>query len=309
MSLTVAQGEILGLVGESGSGKSVCALSVLRLLPKRSATISGSIRFRGEELTTASERRVRQIRGKEISMVFQEAALNPSFTIGRQIVESLRIHEGLRGAAARTRALESLQSVGIPDAKQRLDEYPHQLSGGMRQRVMIAIALVCNPKLLLADEPTTALDVTIQAQILRLLTSLCRASNMGMILVTHDLGVVADVADRVVVMYAGQLMEEATVDELFRRPLHPYTEGLLRSTPRLDDPPKARMRVIKGGLPSPYEPTVGCPFSARCEYALDRCHNEMPPIEVSDGHKVACWRHAELTLVGERAGDPVGGLQ
>ena len=304
MSYHVRSQEVLGIVGESGSGKSVSAMSVLRLLPRRVGEIvEGSICFNGEELTRVSERRMRRIRGGEISMIFQESALNPSYTVGSQITEILQVHEKLKNDEAERRAIESLELVGIPDATRRFKEYPHQLSGGMRQRAMIAIALACNPALLFADEPTTALDVTIQAQILDLLRRLSDSNKMAMVLITHDLGVVAEVVDRVLVMYAGRVMEEAPVEALFERPLHPYTEGLLNSTPRLSDEPKSPLRAISGQLPDPYEPSVGCPFAPRCPYVEERCEQEIPPLEDVSGRKVACFRHTELTLVGDDPGE------
>ena len=303
ISYTVREGEVLGIVGESGSGKSVSALSVLGLLPKRVGhVVGGSIRFRGEELVGRGERRIRRLRGREIAMVFQESALNPSYTVGYQLVEMLRLHEDISKDDAKQRAIEQLALVGIADPTRRFDEYPHQLSGGMRQRVVIAIALACTPSLLFADEPTTALDVTIQAQILQLLRDLSDRSGMALVLITHDLGVVAESVDRVLVMYAGRVMEEAKVDDIFRRPLHPYTEGLLASSPALEDAPKSRMRAIPGGLPNPYEDTPGCPFAPRCAYVEDRCRTEVPPlVDVGGGRRVACLRHEELTLVGDAA--------
>jgi oligopeptide/dipeptide ABC transporter ATP-binding protein len=299
LSYQLRRGEVLGIVGESGSGKSVSALSVLGLLPRRVGQITnGSIRFKGEELTRASQRRLRRLRGREIAMIFQESALDPSYTVGAQLLEILHIHERLSRSEATGRALESLRRVGIADPDRLFKAYPHQLSGGMRQRVMIAIALSCSPELLFADEPTTALDVTIQAQILQLLRDLTSSNDMAMVLVTHDLGVVAESVDRVLVMYAGQVMEEAPVDDLFERPLHPYTEGLLSSTPSLDDEPKSRLRAIPGNLPSPYDNSPGCPFAARCPYAQERCLTEVP-LEVIGNRKVACVRHNEIRLVGD----------
>lgn len=301
VSFKVREGEVLGIVGESGSGKSVSALSVLGLLPRRVGHIvGGSIRFRGEELVGVRQKRLRRLRGSEIAMVFQESALNPSYTVGYQLVEMIRLHEKISKADARSRAIEQLALVGIADPERRFGEYPHQLSGGMRQRVMIAIALACSPALLFADEPTTALDVTIQAQILELLRELTQHSSMALILITHDLGVVAESVDRVLVVYAGQVMEEASVDDLFRRPLHPYTEGLLASSPSLQDEPKGRMRAIPGGLPKPYVDAPGCAFAPRCAYVEDRCRTEAPPlVELSGGRRVACLRHDELALAGD----------
>ena len=298
VSFHVNPGETLGIVGESGSGKSVTSLSVMRLIPQPPGEIQprSHIFFRGddgemEDLATASEKRMRQIRGNDIAMIFQEpmTSLNPVFRVGDQIVESLRLHQGLGKKAARDRAIEMLQLVGIPIPHQRVDEYPHQLSGGMRQRVMIAMALACNPKLLIADEPTTALDVTIQAQILELLNRLQEEIGMSIILITHDLGVVAETCDRVIVMYAGQVFEEGPVDDVFHDPQNPYTEGLLRSMPRLGEDVE-RLAVIPGVVPSPLAWPHGCRFNERCPYAWEKTEQEEPPLfEIGPGRKNKCW--------------------
>jgi peptide/nickel transport system ATP-binding protein len=297
VSFHVAPGETLAIVGESGCGKSVTALSVLRLIPSPPGRIvSGSIRFAGRDLLGLSEAAMRDVRGNEISMIFQEpmTSLNPVLTIGRQIAETLTLHQGLDRRAALARAVDMLRLVHIPEAERRIAEYPHQLSGGMRQRVMIAMALACNPKLLIADEPTTALDVTIQAQILDLMRELKAKIDTAIVLITHDLGVVAEMAQRVVVMYAGRKAEEAPVGTLFRRPLHPYTKGLLASVPRLgatievDEAP--RLAEIAGTVPSLKEPIPGCPFETRCALATDICRREMPAFEAKEpGHFAACF--------------------
>src|SRR5438552_5881872 len=297
VSLHVFPGETLAVVGESGCGKSVTALSVLRLIPSPPGRIvSGAIRFAGRDLLGFSEAEMRQVRGNEISMIFQEpmTSLNPVLTIGRQIAETLTLHQGLDHRAALDQAVDMLRLVHIPEARRRIGEYPHQLSGGMRQRVMIAMALACNPKLLIADEPTTALDVTIQAQILDLMRELKQKIDAAIVLITHDLGVVAEMAQRVVVMYAGRKAEEAPVGPLFRRPLHPYTKGLLASVPRLGAPPAVeeapRLAEIVGSVPSLKEVIPGCPFEARCSFATDICRREMPAFDEKEpGHFAACF--------------------
>jgi len=297
VSFHVIPGETLAIVGESGCGKSVTALSILRLIPSPPGRIvSGAIRFAGRDLLGLSEAEMRQVRGNEISMIFQEpmTSLNPVLTIGRQIAETLTLHQGLDHKAARDRAADLLRLVHIPEAQRRLTEYPHQLSGGMRQRVMIAMALACNPKLLIADEPTTALDVTIQAQILDLMRELKQKIDAAIVLITHDLGVVAEMAQRVVVMYAGRKAEEAPVGRLFRRPLHPYTKGLLASVPRLgaslDHERAPRLAEIAGTVPSLREPIPGCPFETRCAFATDICRREMPAFDEKEpGHFAACF--------------------
>ena len=278
VSFDIGRRECLGIVGESGSGKSVSALSILRLHARATSRVSsGSIVFNGRDLLTVPEPQMRRIRGAEIAMIFQDpmSSLNPVLTIADQIMEPLRLHQGLAAAAARKRAIELLGLVRIPDAARRIDDYPHQLSGGMRQRVVIAIAIACQPKILIADEPTTALDVTIQSQILQLLKELQSELDMSVILITHDLGVIAQFADRVVVMYAGQVIESAPVQELFAKPLHPYTDGLLAAIPRLDGEP-GRLRSIAGSIPDPSVHIPGCRFSPRCPGALPVCH-VIPP--------------------------------
>ncbi len=296
VSYDVQAGETLAVVGESGSGKSVTALSILRLVPEPPGRIvGGKIVFKGRDLVQASTAEMRRIRGKEISMIFQEpmTSLNPVFTCGEQITETLILHDRLDRRTARQRAIEMLQLVGIPAPEQRVDEYPHQMSGGMRQRVMIAMALACRPSILIADEPTTALDVTIQAQILELLKGLQREFGMAVILITHDLGVVAETADRVAVMYAGQVVETADVRTLFRRPLHPYTAGLQASLPKLGGT-RERLRVIPGNVPNPARFPQGCRFHPRCPVAQQRCLT--PPELRSFGadHLARCWRADEI---------------
>ncbi|MGI9334255.1 MAG: ABC transporter ATP-binding protein [Gammaproteobacteria bacterium] len=296
-------GETLGIVGESGCGKSVTAMSILRLLPQPPARIeSGEILFEGCNLLDLPDREIRQIRGNDISMIFQEpmTSLNPVRTVGGQISEAIALHQGLSERQARERAIEILDRVRVPDARQRAAEYPHQLSGGMRQRVMIAMALSCNPKVLIADEPTTALDVTIQAQILDLMRDLKNDFGTAIILITHDLGVVAEMAERVVVMYAGRKVEEAPVTELFARPLHPYSYGLMGSVPRLSEAAKThgrrvRLNEIAGMVPSLREEIVGCAFAPRCNYAVERCTVEAPRLEEHrPGHQSACWEADRL---------------
>jgi len=302
VSFHVFPGETLAIVGESGCGKSVTALSVLRLIPSPPGRIvSGAIRFAGRDLLDLSEAEMRQVRGNEISMIFQEpmTSLNPVLTIGRQIAETLTLHQGLDHKAALNRAVDMLRLVHIPEARRRIGEYPHQMSGGMRQRVMIAMALACNPKLLIADEPTTALDVTIQAQILDLMRELKQKIDAAIVLITHDLGVVAEMAQRVVVMYAGRKVEEAPVGNLFRRPLHPYTKGLLASVPRLgaslDHERAPRLAEIAGTVPSLKDPIPGCPFEARCAFATDICRREMPAFDEKEpGHFAACFHSNQV---------------
>jgi peptide/nickel transport system ATP-binding protein len=299
VSFHVMPGETLAIVGESGCGKSVTALSLLRLIPSPPGRIvSGSIRFAGRDLLSLTDPQMRDVRGNQISMIFQEpmTSLNPVMTIGKQIGEILMLHQGLGRIRARQRAVEMLRLVHIPEAERRIEQYPHQLSGGMRQRVMIAMALACNPKLLVADEPTTALDVTIQAQILDLMRELKQKIDAAIILITHDLGVVAEMAERVVVMYAGHKAEEAPVKALFSRPLHPYTKGLLGSVPRLgvasvQAPP--RLAEIPGTVPSLREAIPGCPFAARCAFATDICRSEMPAFEEKEKEHFAACFHSD----------------
>ena len=291
VSFDLAPRETLGIVGESGCGKSVTALSILRLIAPETGRVEGSIRFAGEEITALSNEDMRALRGHRIAMIFQEpmTSLNPVLTIGTQIAESVVRHMGLSWRAARERAREMLDLVRIGDARRCLDQYPHQLSGGMRQRVMIAIALACNPQVLIADEPTTALDVTIQAQILDLMLELKEKLGTAIIMITHDLGVVAETCERAIVMYAGRVAEEATVENLFARPLHPYSRGLQRALPRADAE-GARLAEIRGIVPSLREPIPGCAFAPRCELATERCRATQPALTpFGAGHQVACW--------------------
>lgn len=291
VSFQVDEGEILAIVGESGSGKSVTSLSVMGLLAEPGHVASGEIEFQGRDLVGLSERAYRQLRGNDMAMIFQEpmTSLNPVYRVGNQIVEAIRTHEKVSKKEARERAIDLLRKVGIPSPEARIDDYPHQMSGGMRQRVMIAMALACNPKLLIADEPTTALDVTIQAQILDLLRRLRDETGMAVLLITHDLGVVSETADRVVVMYCGQVVEEAEVRTLFDHPMHPYTLGLLKSIPRLEDDDSKRLYMIKGMVPNPLEMPPGCHFSDRCDSCMDICRQKMPDIVDVGGHKVRCF--------------------
>jgi oligopeptide/dipeptide ABC transporter ATP-binding protein len=296
VSFQLRRGETLGLVGESGCGKSITALSLMGLLPPTARVSRGRIAFDGRDLLTLSEDERRRLRGSEMAMVFQEpmTSLNPVYTVGDQIAEAIRLHQGLPKSLARERAIEMLRKVGIPSPERRVDEYPHQMSGGMRQRVMIAMALSCNPKLLIADEPTTALDVTIQAQILELMKELRDEFGMAIIIITHDLGVVAEMADRVAVMYAGRIVEEGDVRTIFGRPSHPYTEGLLRSIPRLDQA-RGRLHVIPGTVPSPLHLPRGCRFSTRCPYyEPGTCDVDPELTPVGEGHRAACHRVGQL---------------
>lgn len=292
VSFTLHKGEFLGVVGESGSGKSVTMMSLLRLIPMPPGEIvSGTAVFDDQDLLTISVDALRKIRGGKIGFIFQDpmTSLNPVLTVGYQIVESLKIHQGMGEKEARKRAEELLELVEIPSAKDRLDNYPFELSGGMRQRVMIAVSLACNPEILIADEPTTALDVTIQAQIIEIIRDLRERLDTALIWITHDLGVVAGLADRVVVMYGGQIVEEARVGDLYGHPEHPYTQGLLGSLPRLDQK-GAELVNIKGQPPSLYSPPESCSFAPRCPYAFERCWNENPPLlDVGDEHHSACW--------------------
>jgi oligopeptide/dipeptide ABC transporter ATP-binding protein len=306
VSYAVRAGETLGVVGESGCGKSVTALSVLRLVASPPGRIvGGAIRFGGRNLLDLGESEMEDIRGNEISMIFQEpmTSLNPLMTVGRQIGETITLHQGLSPRAAMDKAVEMLRRVSMPEAERRVHAYPHQLSGGMRQRVMIAMALSCNPKVLIADEPTTALDVTIQAQILELMRELQETFGTAIVLITHDMGVVAENADRVVVMYAGRKVEEASAKVLFEAPGHPYTRGLLGSIPQLDvaarlDARRNRLNEIKGMVPSLHNLPQGCTFAPRCEFATDQCRAAYPPlVQHRPGHAIACW-HADKLLAG-----------
>lgn len=300
VSYDVRAGETVALVGESGCGKTMSALSIMRLVPKpQGSIVGGEIRFQGRNLLTLGEEEMRKVRGAEIAMIFQEpmTSLNPVLTIGRQITETLEAHNAVSKEEAKRRALELLQLVGIPDPEQRLSDYPHRLSGGMRQRVMIAIALSCNPKLILADEPTTALDVTIQAQILELMRGLSQKFGVALMIITHNLGVVARYADRVHVMYAGKVIESASAREIYQNPRHPYTIGLLRSVPRLDQPRKAKLDPIKGQPPDLWNLPDGCSFRPRCKFAVEKCANEVPPLrEAGEAHRSACW---EVETLGQ----------
>jgi len=293
VSYDLEKGETLGLVGESGCGKSVSALSVMGLIPwPPGKVVEGEIVFQGEDLRKYDSDGMRHIRGKEIAMVFQEpmTSLNPVLTVERQLTETMELHLGMDRKAAQKRALELLQMVGIPDAERRIKQYPHQFSGGMRQRVMIAIALSCNPKLIIADEPTTALDVTIQAQILELMKNLCSQFGTSLIVITHNLGVVARYADRVNVMYAGRIIERGSAKDIYGRPKHPYTLGLLHSVPRLDEPRRVKLDPIEGQPPDLVRLPPGCSFRDRCKFAVERCASEYPPlVEAESAHMVACW--------------------
>ena len=297
VSFSLKEGEILGIVGESGSGKSVTALTIMGLLPQPPARIAaGKVLFQGKELTKLSSREMQRIRGPGIAMIFQEpmTSLNPVFSIGDQIMETIKAHENLPAAALRKRAIDMLDKVGIPSAARRLDDYPHQMSGGQRQRVMIAIALACNPKLLIADEPTTALDVTIQAQILDLLMDLRDEFRMAIMIITHNMGVIAETADRVLVMYAGRVIEEAPVARVFDHPIHPYTRGLLECVPSITED-RARLIAIPGTLPDPARRPPGCRYSVRCRYAQPSCSDALPPLILEEAdHWAACLRAKEL---------------
>jgi peptide/nickel transport system ATP-binding protein len=299
VSFSLMHGHTLGIVGESGCGKSVTALSIMRLLPKAGTRVSGSVLFEGRELATLPEPQMRDLRGNRLAMIFQEpmTSLNPSFTVGDQIAEALIRHRGLSAKAARADAVNMLERVRIPSPQERVDEYPHKLSGGMRQRVMIAMALACAPVLLIADEPTTALDVTIQAQILDLLAKLRRETGTAIILITHDLGVVAETCDDVAVMYAGEIVERAPTDRLFAMPQHPYTVGLLGSMPLISSP-RERLATIAGSVPSLTRTFIGCRFASRCPFAEARCRGQPPPLaDVGAGHLSRCWKTPLETLV------------
>lgn len=295
IDMTVHEGEVVGLVGESGCGKSVTSLSIMGLVPQPPGKVAGGfIRLAGKELTSLTNKQWQKVRGNEVSMIFQEpmTSLNPVFTIGNQMMEAIGQHRKVSTAEAHKRALTALSEVGI-SREGILNEYPHQLSGGMRQRVMIAMAMVCSPRLLIADEPTTALDVTIQAQILDLMRRLNRETGTAILMITHDLGVVAEMCDRVVVMYAGQVVEEADVRTLFRDPRHPYTRGLIQSIPQLDKR-KDRLYSIPGNVPNPRQMPMGCRFAPRCEFAQDRCREQEPPLfTLGEGQFSRCWLHDE----------------
>ncbi|MCF6305970.1 MAG: ABC transporter ATP-binding protein [Rhodobacteraceae bacterium] len=297
VSFSLAPGELLGIVGESGSGKSVTMMSLLKLLPMPPAEITdGDIQFDGRDIRAMSDDELRKVRGGEIGFIFQDpmTSLNPVFTVGFQIMEPLRLHMNMNKKAARIRAAELLELVGIPDAAARLKDYPHQFSGGMRQRVMIAIALACDPKVLIADEPTTALDVTIQAQIIELIKELRQKLGMAIIWITHDLGVIAEIADRVAVMYAGQIVEHAEVSELFQNPQHPYTRALLETLPDMSGTRAKRLRSIDGQPPALGAAPVKCEFAPRCTHTFDRCLKENPRRrDISENHDVACWWDAK----------------
>jgi peptide/nickel transport system ATP-binding protein/oligopeptide transport system ATP-binding protein len=294
VSFHLDEGELLGLVGESGCGKSITALSVMRLVAPPGRIVEGEILFDGEDLMGFSEERMRALRGDDIAMIFQDpmTSLNPVYTVGEQIAEALRLHRRLNHKQAREAAIEAMREVSIPDPARRVNDYPHQLSGGMRQRVMIAMALACNPRLLIADEPTTALDVTIQAQILELIDELRRTRNLAVLLITHDLGVVAEVADRVAVMYTGRIVEESPVEELFARPKHPYTEGLLRSVPKLASEQvsrASRLSTIEGTVPKPTDLPPGCHFAPRCPHRMPRCtEGDLPLYQLEGSVSVRC---------------------
>lgn len=291
VSFSIGASETLGIVGESGSGKSVTSLSIMGLVQKPQGKLEGSIIYKGKEIINLPEKKMYKVRGNEISMIFQEpmTSLNPVYTIGNQLVEGISLHMGLTKKESNSLAIKMLELVGIPRAKEIMKEYPHSLSGGMRQRVMIAMAMSCNPSVLIADEPTTALDVTIQAQILDLMQKLKDDYNTAILMVTHDLGVVAEMCDRVIVMYGGRVVEEADVKTLFHQSKHPYTKGLMKSTPKLTDN-LTKLYTIPGNVPSLKNMPKGCAFAPRCEYAFDKCHEQKPElVDIGDGHKVSCW--------------------
>ncbi|TVQ18939.1 MAG: ABC transporter ATP-binding protein [Spirochaetaceae bacterium] len=304
VSFDIGAGEVVGLVGESGCGKTAVSLSILRLLPTPPAKIEGGqILLNGDDLLALSRDDIRRIRGNDVAMIFQEpmTSLNPVFTIGNQLAEAIRLHQNLNATDARARAIEMLRLVGIPRADEVIDEYPHRFSGGMRQRVMIAMALSCNPKLLIADEPTTALDVTIQAQILELMRDLKKRIGTAILFITHDLSVIAEMADRVAVMYAGKIVEQADVVTLFHSPQHPYTQGLINSRPTIEQD-RDRLVFIPGNVPNPLQMPGGCPFHPRCPHAMAVCAERMPPqSSLKDGHTVKCWLHHDLSADESRA--------
>ncbi|MEF2246616.1 MULTISPECIES: ABC transporter ATP-binding protein [unclassified Paenibacillus] len=308
VSFTMDRGEIVGIVGESGCGKSVMSQSITRLLDHTDAiSYEGQVIFDQQDLFKLSPAKMRAIRGDDISIIFQDplTSLNPVYTIGNQLEEVIRLHQKKSKKEARQKAVEMLRLTGIPAPEQRVHEYPHQLSGGMQQRVMIAMALACEPKLLIADEPTTALDVTIQAQILDLIVELNRKLGMGVLFITHDLGVVAEICTSVKVMYLGQIVEEAQTEHLFQRPLHPYTQGLIKSIPRLNGSRNEKLHVIEGTVPSLANIPQGCSFAARCPFSDDKCRSQQPVMEqAADGHRVKCWHYKEISSV--KGGEAVG---
>ena len=302
VSMSLSAQDVLAVVGESGSGKSVTMMALMGLLPSTANISAKTLRFNGMDLQTMSKKQKRQIIGKDVSMIFQDAmtSLNPSFTVEMQITEVLKTHLGLKGAAAHQRCVELLELVEIPDAKNRLKVYPHQLSGGMRQRIMIAMALSCNPEILIADEPTTALDVTVQAQILELINKLQRELGMAVIMITHDLGVIAEVSTRVAVMYASKVAEYGNVDQIFYNPKHPYTISLLNSIPKLNKG-KSRLATIEGNVPAPTHYPKGCHFCTRCTFAIEKCWNEEPPVvQIEPEHTASCWRVNEIDKFKEQ---------
>lgn len=305
VDFSIRKGEVVGIVGESGSGKSVMAKSILSLIPQTGRIVDGEIRFGGKNLLDMSEKELREIRGNRIAMIFQDpmTSLNPVVTVGKQLTEVIRRHRKVSQAQARSRAIELLRMVGISSPEKRIDQYPHEFSGGMRQRAMIAMALSCEPELLIADEPTTALDVTIQAQILDLLRELSAKTNTAILLITHDLGVVAQICSRVIVMYGGMIMEEGTVESIFDQPQHPYTQGLLRSLPKRNGAQKERLTPIEGTPPDLLAPPAGCPFASRCHVAIERCNAELPPFtKTAAGQRSLCWL-STLPGDGIRKGD------
>lgn len=302
ISFDVNQGEVLGIVGESGSGKSVTSLSIMGLLQHPGRVVDGEIFFQDQDILSYGKRRMRRVRGKEIAMIFQDpmTSLNPVYTVGNQIMEMLQEHEDIGKGEAKRRAIEMLRMVGIPSPEKRIHNYPHEFSGGMRQRAMIAIALACSPKLLIADEPTTALDVTIQAQIFELMEKLKREHDTAIMLITHDMGVVSELADDVAVMYMGSIVERGSVREVLKYPAHPYTAALLRSIPILHKGRGQRLEPIRGSTPDPYDRPKGCQFAPRCDFYCEKCRQEMPPeVPVCDGHAVRCW-NAEQVYAGHR---------
>jgi len=306
VSFQIKPGEIVGLVGESGSGKSVTSQSILKLFDNNLTDYEGKIEFEGKSILELNEKMMQRIRGDEISMIFQDplSSLNPVFTIGEQIREAIIFHQNKSKKEADKIAIELLKITGIPLPEKRVNEYPHQLSGGMRQRAMIAIALACQPKLLIADEPTTALDVTIQAQILKLLKNLNQTNNMAIIFITHDLGVVSELCNRVLVMYLGQIVEESDVESLFKEPLHPYTKGLINSIPKLDSNRNVDLHIIPGTVPSLTNKPKGCRFSNRCPFVSEICQNEQPELKIyADDRKVRCWHVNEIIEKGEKIND------